>query len=113
MKPDKWEDKSRDGYGEWILYLSVALTSLCVLTLEISLTRVFSVMFSYHYVFILVSLAILGLGAGGIYVHKRGERTESGKVNQQILPISSGLMALSILGITLLAIKISFLRSVF
>ncbi len=113
MHGGEWEDKSRDRYGDWALYLSVALISLSVLIVEISLTRVFSVMFSYHYVFILVSLAILGLGAGGIYVHKRGKRMEGGKVNQEILPISSGLMALSILGMSVLTVRVPFLRNVY
>lgn len=113
MKTEEWEDKSRDGYGDWALYLSVALISMSVLIVEISLARVFSLMFSYHYVFLLISLAILGLGAGGIYVHKRGEKGADGKVNQKILPFSSGLMALSILGMSVLTIKVPFLRNVF
>jgi spermidine synthase len=113
MKPLEWEDKSRDGYGDRALYLSVALISMSVLIVEISLARVFSLMFSYHYVFLLISLAILGLGVGGIYVHKRGEKGADGKVNQKILPFSSGLMALSILGMSVLTIKVPFLRNVF
>jgi predicted membrane-bound spermidine synthase len=113
MNTEEWKDKSRDGYGNWALYLSVALISMSILLLEINLTRVFSVMFSYHYVFLLVSLAILGLGAGGIYVLKKGEKRADGKVNQKILAFSSGLMALSILGMTVLTIKVPFLRNVF
>jgi hypothetical protein len=86
---------------------------MSILLLEINLARVFSVMFSYHYVFLLVSLAILGLGAGGIYVHKRGGQGANGRPNQKILPFSSGLMALSILGMSVLTIKVPFLRNVF
>lgn len=113
MQTEEWKDKSRDGYGGWALYLSVALISLSVLIVEISLTRVFSVMFSYHYVFLLVSLAILGLGAGGIYVHKRDQKMDGRGVNQNILTLSSGLMALSILGMTVLTMKVALLRTVF
>jgi hypothetical protein len=113
MQTEEWKDKSRDGYGDWALYLSVAFISMSVLIVEISLTRVFSIMFSYHYVFLLVSLAILGLGAGGIYVHKRGEKGANGRANQKILPFSSGLMSLSILGMSVLIIKVPLLSNVF
>lgn len=46
--------------------LAVALVSAGVLTYEIVLTRIFSVMLSYHYVFAVVSFALLGLGVGGM-----------------------------------------------
>jgi hypothetical protein len=113
MNAGELEAKSSDGDGDWTLYLGVALISLSVLILEISLTRVFSVMFSYHYVFILVSLAVLGLGAGGIYVHKRAQRMEGGKVSQEILVFSSGMMTLSILGMSVLIVRVPLLRNVY
>jgi len=31
----------------------------------VALTRIFSIMLSYHFVFAIVSVAMLGLGAGG------------------------------------------------
>jgi len=46
-------------------YLGVTLVSAATLTLEISLTRVFSVMQGYHFAFLAVSLALLGFGASG------------------------------------------------
>src|SRR4030065_425193 len=47
----------------------VFLTSLSVLALEITFARILSVMLSYHYVFIAISIALLGLGGGGIFVY--------------------------------------------
>lgn len=44
---------------------SVFLMSLSMLIFEVALTRIFSVMLSYHFVFAIVSAAMLGLGAGG------------------------------------------------
>jgi len=44
---------------------SVFLISLSILIFEVALTRIFSVMLSYHFVFAIVSAAMLGLGAGG------------------------------------------------
>ncbi|NIR51721.1 hypothetical protein GWO43_24405 [candidate division KSB1 bacterium] len=50
----------------WLVTLSTALISYGVLTFEIVLTRIFSVMLSYHYVFAVISFALLGLGLGGM-----------------------------------------------
>src|SRR5659263_225947 len=44
---------------------SVFLISLSMLIFEVALTRIFSVMLSYYFVFAIVSAAMLGLGAGG------------------------------------------------
>ncbi len=48
-----------------ILYLAVFLLSAATLVFEIALTRVFSVAQWYHFAFMTVSLALLGLGASG------------------------------------------------
>jgi hypothetical protein len=49
------------------LYLGVAFTTLATLILELSLTRIFSVVFYYHFAFLAISIALFGLGAGGLY----------------------------------------------
>src|SRR5438270_7957836 len=49
-----------------LLYLAVALTTLGTLLLELSLTRIFSVVFFYHFAFLAISIALFGLGAGGV-----------------------------------------------
>src|SRR5512147_56554 len=48
------------------VYLGVALTTLATLILELSLTRIFSVVFYYHFAFLAISIALFGLGAGGV-----------------------------------------------
>ncbi len=48
-----------------VLLLSTLVMSFATLTFELSLTRIFSVMFSYHYAFFAVSMAFAGLGLGG------------------------------------------------
>ena len=45
----------------------MALTTLATLLLELSLTRIFSVVFYYHFVFLAISIALFGLGAGGVF----------------------------------------------
>jgi hypothetical protein len=47
--------------------LGVALTTLSTLVLELSLTRIFSVVFYYHFAFLAISIALFGLGAGGVF----------------------------------------------
>ncbi len=47
--------------------MCVALTTMATLLLELSLTRVFSVVFYYHFAFLAISIALFGLGAGGVF----------------------------------------------
>jgi len=49
------------------LYLGLAFTTLATLILELSLTRIFSVVFYYHLAFLAISIALFGLGAGGVF----------------------------------------------
>ena len=49
---------------------SLALISFGMILYEIVLTRIFSVLLSYHYVFAILSLAMLGLGMGGLLLKK-------------------------------------------
>ena len=49
------------------LYFGVASTSLATLLLELALTRVFSVIYFYHFAFLAISVALFGLGAGGVF----------------------------------------------
>ena len=49
------------------MYTGVGLTTLATLVLELSLTRIFSVVFYYHFAFLAISIALFGLGAGGVF----------------------------------------------
>jgi len=49
------------------IYLSVALTTMATLLLELSLTRIFSVVFYYHMAFLAISIALFGMGVGGVF----------------------------------------------
>ncbi|HYP07178.1 MAG TPA: hypothetical protein VER03_13180, partial [Bryobacteraceae bacterium] len=39
---------------------------MATLILELSLTRIFSVVFYYHFAFLAISIALFGLGVGGV-----------------------------------------------
>jgi hypothetical protein len=49
------------------LYFGLGFTTLATLILELTLTRIFSVVFYYHFAFLAISLALFGLGAGGVF----------------------------------------------
>jgi spermidine synthase len=52
-----------------ILLAGIGLTSLAALLLELALTRLFSVVLFYHFAFLAISVALLGLGAGGVFAY--------------------------------------------
>ncbi|MEF9427147.1 MAG: hypothetical protein L0956_08240, partial [Candidatus Mariimomonas ferrooxydans] len=47
------------------IYFIISLVSCSVLILEISLTRLFSIYLSYHFAFMVISIAMLGIGSAG------------------------------------------------
>ena len=49
--------------------IGIFLLSFSVLAFEITITRILSVILYYHLAFMVISLAMLGLGAGGVYVY--------------------------------------------
>src|SRR5215467_1137025 len=51
------------------LQTGLALTSFAALLLELSLTRLFSVVLFYHFAFLAISIALLGMGAGGAFAY--------------------------------------------
>jgi predicted membrane-bound spermidine synthase len=54
---------------ERTLLAGLGLTSFAALLLELSLTRLFSVVLFYHFAFFAISIALLGLGAGGVFAY--------------------------------------------
>ena len=102
-------------YGNTTIYSGVALISLSILMLEIGLTRIFSVMFKSHYAFLVISLAILGLGLGGVFVHMRMAKSPEQNTEHihRYIYLSSGLMAISILLMVILIIKIPFFQNIY
>jgi len=54
-----------------LVFSGIFLTSLSGLVLEIAITRIFSAAIWYHFAFVAVSVALLGLGASGLFVQFR------------------------------------------
>jgi hypothetical protein len=53
----------------FFLYSAVFLIAASGLMLEVALTRIFSATIWYHYTFITISVALLGWGLGGFFLH--------------------------------------------
>ncbi|HTZ97189.1 MAG TPA: hypothetical protein VMB18_12375 [Terriglobales bacterium] len=52
-----------------VLILGLATSSFAALLLELALTRLFSVVLFYHFAFLAISIALLGLGSGGVFAY--------------------------------------------
>jgi hypothetical protein len=51
--------------------VAVGLLAGCTLALQVLLTRVFAAALFYHFAFLAISLALLGIGGGAILVYLR------------------------------------------
>ncbi|MBW3637247.1 MAG: hypothetical protein KY445_12425 [Armatimonadetes bacterium] len=54
-----------------LIFLAVALLAGAILGFEVALTRVFAVLLRYQFAFLVISLALCGLGLGGLWAHKK------------------------------------------
>jgi SAM-dependent methyltransferase len=73
----------------------VFVASSSTLMFEISLTRIFSFVVSYHFVFLIVSLAVLGLGIGGLISYSLKEHLSDKGKGGRWLVLFAALFALS------------------
>jgi len=87
------------------LFLGIFIVSAAVISFEIIITRISSLVFTYNYAFVIISLAILGLGSGGIYsfyrwraknIHKPEEIYSTLSFNSGLFSIFIGLFAILI-----------------
>jgi hypothetical protein len=95
-----------------VLYLNVFLLSAVILCFEITSTRISSVIFVNDYAFIIVSLAMLGLGNGSIYSYYKiriTELAEKVKIISRTVAIIGGSLLLFIISVIVLSITIPFI----
>jgi len=94
-----------------LLLAGVFLTSFGLLAFEITLARLLSVLLLYHFVFAVVSLALLGLGVGGIFVHLFWPRMPTGDSRFALLALVASLTALAIPVSVILMVQVGYLNS--
>ncbi len=74
--------KSAGKSYSWSTLIAVALMSFAALLLELGLTRLFSVVLFYHFAFLAISIALLGLGAGAVFACLRCRWLSRWSINQ-------------------------------
>src|SRR5215475_12296115 len=85
--------------GRCAVMIAVALVSFASLLLELAMTRLFSVVLFYHFAFFAISVALLGLGAGGVFAHIRREwlnRFDLGGLGARICSLNSIVILLAL-----------------
>ncbi len=70
------------------LLISIFLLSVSLFVYQVTLTRLYSAILSYHYVFLTTSFAILGLGIGSIFAYRMRSRNKKigAKAKRGIVP---------------------------
>jgi len=81
----------------------VAAVSFAMLLLELALTRLFSVVLFYHFAFLAISVALLGLGAGGVAAYLKKARLAQYSVSRlgSVLCILNAMSTLIVLEVIL------------
>lgn len=85
----------------------ILFTSLAVLTLEIVLTRIFSVLMWYHFAFMVISLALLGSGTAGVWLYLMSRRLPVEQTSEHLVLLAT-FFALSVVGAFLIYLQIPF-----
>jgi len=94
-----------------LLLISIFLVSMSVMMFEVSLTRLFSIILYYHFVFMAVSLAIFGLGLGGIAAHRIDIRRRPTVGILKVLTILACLLSVALILSVLLILKLPITQS--
>jgi spermidine synthase len=91
-------------------YIGLALVSLCILVLELTLTRIFSVTMWYHFAFVAISVALFGISASGLVVFLLEKMFPVEKLDKH-LSLFSSLMAISIVATLFVTLRVPFAPS--
>ncbi|MCI0553445.1 MAG: hypothetical protein L0287_21060 [Anaerolineae bacterium] len=83
-------------------YLGLALVAGSLLSIEVTLTRMFSIMIWYHFAYLIIGIALLGGGAAGTYLAVQQWKVE--KISRRLGNLTL-LLSLSVL-LTLLIVNI-------
>jgi len=100
------------GAGRRPIAAALALTTMATLLLELALTRIFSVVLFYHFAFVAISVALFGLGVGGILSYYLTSRRSSSWSMLGQLSLATAAMTVLTLAI-LLSLEGNLLKVVF
>lgn len=91
------------------LLVSLFLVSASLFIFQVTITRVFSPILRYHFVFLLTSMAIFGLGVGGFIVYRLAKKTKTSQLKLN-LPLWLLLLASSYILSFSLIYKLPFMN---
>ena len=96
----------------WILLSAIFLTSFTLIAFEITLSRLLSVLLSHHYVFVVLSLALLGLGLGGMFVHFFRPQIPTDEKRFQVLALFTSLFSLAIPFSIIIIVQVGYIDDI-
>lgn len=79
------------------LLLGLALVCAANLLLEVALTRIFSALMFYHFTFFAIAVALLGMGASGVWVYAFSERYTEATVEHDLARAARRFAAATVL----------------
>jgi hypothetical protein len=89
------------------MLVAVGLVAACALALQVLLTRLLAAVLFYHFGFLVISLALLGTGAGGLLLYVRPRWFERPTV-EAALARWSALLALLLVVVPALLVRVSY-----
>ncbi len=81
---DKITGKIPEVRNDQNIFIGISLVSMSILTLELVLTRIFSVTMFYHFAFVAISIALFGISLSGIIVYIFQERFASERFSKDL-----------------------------
>ncbi len=109
IKQDQVQKRGLETIPLFPLLVSLFLTSTSLFVFEVTLTRLFSPMLQYHFVFMLTSMAIFGLGIGGYIAYRLTKKMKHAQLVSQLPGLLIILAASYIFSFTLIY-KLPFLN---
>ncbi|MCB0260058.1 MAG: hypothetical protein KDH97_16625 [Calditrichaeota bacterium] len=82
----------------WSHYTGIFLISLATLLLELSLTRILSISFFYHFGYLVISTALLGFGLAGTVLSIRENLQKRADIDSLLATLSLGFALSAVLG---------------
>ena len=77
-----------------ILFSGIFLASLSGIILEIAITRIFSAASWYHFAFVAISIALIGLGSSGLLIHYRLKKIKENWAGDLTIASSIGIVVI-------------------
>lgn len=90
----KTEEENPNPKAGKLLHIGIFLLALVVLVFELILTRIFSVTMFYHFAFMIVSVAMLGLTLGGVIVYVRPQLSQNPDQNSAFCIAGFGITSI-------------------